>query len=62
MAQSNKISIEEKEIKITIASLDPDCKKLVIGLDRREDFNNEEVFQRLINSETIKPVFFQPKN
>lgn len=45
-----------------MASLAPEFDHLVIGLDRREDFTNEDVFQRLINSEVAKPVFSHPKN
>lgn len=61
-ASRNKIGLTEKEVKITIASLEPELSQLVIGIDRREDYNNEEVFQRLINNEQVKPVFAHPKN
>lgn len=49
-AAANRVSISDSEIKLTIASFAPYCSKLVIGLDRREDFTNEEVFQRLVNN------------
>lgn len=47
---ANKVNISDSEIKLTISSFAPHCSKLVIGLDRREDFTNEEVFQRLVNN------------
>lgn len=31
-------------------------------MDRREDFTNEEVFQRLVNNEEIRPIFPVPQN
>ena len=34
----------------------------MIGVDRREDFSNEEIFQRLLGDEIIHPVFLHPKN
>jgi hypothetical protein len=37
----NKINITDNEIKLTISSIAPHFHKLVIGLDRREDFSNE---------------------
>lgn len=40
----------------------PDFNKLVIGVDRRSDFSNRDIFHRLINREDIKPVFLNPIN
>jgi hypothetical protein len=62
MANLNKISLNEKEVKLTITSLEAPLNQLVIGLHRREDFSNEEVFQRLFNDEVTKPVFSHPQN
>jgi len=53
MANKNKISIVEKEITFTFTCLSPHFDGLVVGLNRREDFTNEEVFQRLYNNEEI---------
>lgn len=57
VANENKIKIEEKEIKIKIADLSPIFKRLVIGVDRRCDFNTKDIFTRLVNSEETKLIF-----
>lgn len=49
-------------MKFVIASISPDYNKLIVGMDRRGDFINEEIFQRLVNNELIKPVFVSPQN
>ena len=61
-ARECKVSIEEKDIKIIIGCISPLYKDLVIGVDRRCDFPNLEVFNRFINNETVKSVFEHAEN
>lgn len=61
MANLNKVPLQEREIKFVITCLEPELNLLVAGLDRREDYSNEQVFQRLINNEVVKPIFPLPK-
>ena len=52
--------MNEPQTKIIIACLEHN-DKLVVGVDRREDFTHEEIFQRLVNNEVAKPIFTAPK-
>lgn len=56
LANCNKLPLLEKNIKVVIAALG-EQEKLVVGVDRREDFTTEEVFDRLVLEERVKEVF-----
>lgn len=43
-----------------ISHLKDNYKKLIIGVDRRSDFSNKEIFHRLIKREDAKTVFEDP--
>jgi hypothetical protein len=59
-AQANKLALAEREFKWSVASLGGHFDQLVVGVHRREDFSNEEVFQRLVAGQCVREVFPTP--
>lgn len=61
-AQANKLPLVEREFKWSVASLGVHFDQLVVGVHRREDFSNEELFQRLVAGQCVQEVFPAPAN
>ena len=59
-AQQNDLNIQQRTFRISIVDVSPQHSELLIGVDRREEFTNEEVFQGLIGQHAIRVPFSNP--